>query len=35
MDAAGISMGQLRFSIGLENAEDIIAEFEKALESVE
>ena len=34
MDAAGISMGQLRFSIGLENAEDIIAEFEKALESV-
>lgn len=34
MDAAGISMGQLRFSIGLENAEDIISEFEKALESV-
>ncbi|NCB41242.1 MAG: aminotransferase class I/II-fold pyridoxal phosphate-dependent enzyme [Clostridia bacterium] len=34
MDAAGISMGQLRFSIGLENAEDIIAEFEQALKSV-
>lgn len=34
MDAAGISMGQLRFSIGLENSEDIISEFEKALEAV-
>lgn len=35
MEAAGISMGQLRFSIGLENAEDIIAEFDKAFEAVE
>ena len=34
LDKAGISQGQLRFSIGLENAEDIIAEFEKALEAV-
>lgn len=34
MKAAGISMGQLRFSIGLEEADDIIAELEKALEKV-
>jgi methionine-gamma-lyase len=34
MDAAGISMGQLRFSIGLENSEDIISEFAKALDAV-
>lgn len=34
MDAAGISMGQLRFSIGLEDAEDIIAELDKALAQV-
>ena len=32
--AAGISMGQLRFSIGLEDAEDIIAELDEALEKV-
>lgn len=31
MKAAGISMGQLRFSIGLEDAEDIIAELDEAL----
>ena len=34
MKAAGISMGQLRFSIGLEDAEDIIAELVEALEKV-
>ena len=34
MKAAGISMGQLRFSIGLEDAEDIIAELDEALEKV-
>jgi methionine-gamma-lyase len=30
----GISMGQLRFSAGLEDIEDIIEEFDKAFESV-
>jgi methionine-gamma-lyase len=30
----GISMGQLRFSIGLENVEDIIEEFDKALKKI-
>lgn len=34
MAKVGISMGQLRFSIGLENIEDIIAEFEKALAKI-
>ena len=34
MKAAGISMGQLRFSIGVESAEDIIAELEAALAKV-
>ena len=34
MKAAGSSMGQLRFSIGLEDAEDIIAELDEALEKV-
>ena len=34
MKAAGISMGQLRFSIGLEEAEDIIEELDKALAQV-
>ena len=34
MKAVGISMGQLRFSIGLENADDIIAEFDRALAKI-
>lgn len=34
MEACGISAGQLRFSIGLEDADDIIAEFEKVLEKI-
>lgn len=34
MKAAGISMGQLRFSIGLEHADDIIAELSGALDKV-
>lgn len=34
LDKCGISMGQLRFSAGLENIDDVIAEFEKAFESV-
>ena len=34
MKAAGISMGQLRFSIGLEDADDIIAELDEALGKV-
>ena len=34
LDEAGISMGQLRFSIGLENVEDIIEEFDKAFELI-
>ena len=31
LKAAGITMGTLRFSIGLEEPEDIIAEFDEAL----
>lgn len=34
MKAAGISMGQLRFSIGLEDPDDIIAELDEALKKV-
>lgn len=34
LQAAGIPMGQLRFSIGLEAAEDIIAELDAALKQV-
>ncbi len=34
MDAVGITTGQLRFSIGLEEAEDIIAEFAQALDKI-
>lgn len=34
MKAAGISMGQLRFSIGLEDPDDIIAELDAALKKV-
>ena len=34
MQRVGISMGQLRFSIGLENAEDIIEEFDKVLKKI-
>lgn len=34
LDKCGISMGQLRFSVGLENIEDIIEEFEEAFKSV-
>ena len=34
MKAAGISMGQLRFSIGVEDADDIIAELAAALEKI-
>lgn len=34
MEAAGISMGQLRFSIGLEEADDIIEELAAALDKV-
>ena len=30
LERCGISMGQLRFSVGLEKIEDIIAEFEQA-----
>ena len=30
----GISAGQLRFSAGLEEIDDVIAEFDKAFESV-
>ena len=35
MEAAGISMGQLRFSIGIEDADDIIAELAEALDKIE
>ncbi|MBQ9972595.1 MAG: aminotransferase class I/II-fold pyridoxal phosphate-dependent enzyme [Firmicutes bacterium] len=35
MEAAGISMGQLRFSIGIEDADDIIAELAEALDQIE
>ena len=35
MRNAGISMGQLRFSIGLEDVDDIIEELETALSYVE
>lgn len=34
LEKCGISMGQLRFSAGLENIEDIIAEFDKAFEAI-
>lgn len=34
LDAAGITFGQLRFSIGLEDADDIIAEIFAALEKI-
>lgn len=34
MEKVGISMGQLRFSIGLEDIDDIIGEFERALAKV-
>jgi methionine-gamma-lyase len=34
MDRCGISMGQLRFSAGLERIEDVIAEFDRAFASV-
>jgi len=34
MKAAGISMGQLRFSIGIEDPDDIIAELDEALAEV-
>lgn len=34
MQNVGISMGQLRFSIGLEDADDIIEELDKALKKV-
>jgi methionine-gamma-lyase len=34
MDRCGISMGQLRFSTGLERIEDVIEEMDKAFESV-
>lgn len=34
MKAAGISMGQLRISVGLEDADDIIDEFDRALAKV-
>jgi methionine-gamma-lyase len=34
MDKAGITLGQLRFSIGLEDADDIIRELSNALEFV-
>lgn len=34
MESVGISMGQLRFSIGLEEADDIIAEFSAALDKL-
>ena len=34
LDEAGITFGQLRFSIGLEDADDIIAEIGAALEKI-
>ena len=34
LDKAGITLGQLRFSIGLENADDVIAEIDEALEKI-
>ena len=34
LKAAGITFGQLRFSIGLEDAGDIIAELNAALERI-
>lgn len=34
MDRCGISMGQIRFSAGLDNAEDVIADLEQALAKV-
>ena len=34
LDNVGIPMGQLRFSIGLEDIDDIIEEFDKALKKV-
>ena len=34
LDKAGITFGQLRFSIGLENADDVIAEIGEALEKI-
>jgi len=34
MEASGISMGQLRFSVGLEDADDIISELSAALEKL-
>jgi len=34
MKRVGISMGQLRFSIGLEDVDDIIEEFDKALKKI-
>lgn len=34
LDKAGITFGQLRFSIGLEDAEDIIAEIDSAFERI-
>ena len=34
LDKAGITAGQLRFSIGLEEADDIIAEIAKALDTI-
>jgi methionine-gamma-lyase len=34
LDEAGITFGQLRFSIGLENADDIIAEIDAALAKI-
>ena len=34
LKAAGISMGTIRFSIGLEDADDIIEEFKYALDQL-
>ena len=34
LDAVGITFGQLRFSIGLEDADDIIKEIATALEKI-
>ena len=34
LDAAGVSLGQLRFSIGLEDIDDIIAEFDEAFKAL-
>ncbi|MCR5282815.1 MAG: aminotransferase class I/II-fold pyridoxal phosphate-dependent enzyme [Lachnospiraceae bacterium] len=34
LEKAGISLGQLRFSIGIEEPEDIIAQLKQALESI-